>query len=146
MGKISVVFVSYMDCFKLTRVLSWHATPCTTVTKPTPSLWIQLVVTVCYLPATTTFSSLPFRARSLLGSWVLSAIESAAASDTETRRSQTARACVEENNSETSRVFRDASIARAVYGERGRGGETAAKTPSIWIFITRGQRRALHNN
>lgn len=30
--------------------------------------------------------------------------------------------------------------------ERGRGGETAAKTPSKWIFITRGQRRALHNN
>lgn len=87
-----------------------------------PLLWLQLA-TICYLPATTIFSSLPFIARSLLVSLVLSAIESAAASDTETRRSQTACVCVWENSWENGSVFRDASMAARTAGTvHGEGG------------------------
>lgn len=113
----------------------------------TSIMLLQLVVdTECYLPATTIFSSLPFRQRSLLGSWVLSAIESVAASDTESKRNQT----VCEKNWENASLFRNNAISGSCVlrrgGDRQGEGRRRRKNAPIWIFIVRGQRRALHIN
>ncbi len=113
--------ISITNFSKDTSVRRWHVTRARA-----PLLWLQLAI-ICYLPATTIFSSLPFRAWSLLlgrlGE-VLSAIESGVTSDTETRRSQTTCVCVWEKSWEYGSVFRDASIHRArtagmAHGEGG---------------------------
>lgn len=41
-------FSHHVDCFKVTRVLSWHVTACTSVTEPTPRY--NLFRWVIYLP------------------------------------------------------------------------------------------------
>lgn len=94
-----------------------------------------------FLPATTIFSSLPFRARSLLGIWILSAIT--------TQKLEWSKRCAFVFGRTTMEKTESSGIppwhhAVAFYSGdgwgRARGGETAAKTPSVWIFIVRGQR------
>lgn len=75
------------------------------------------------LPATTIFSCLPLRARSLLGISVLCAIGSSAASNAVTRNTQTVCVCAEQDFGENNTVFRDASMWASA-----RGAETRRRT------------------
>lgn len=151
MRQFSVVFIYLFFCGTYPISSTWGNLQFQPV--PTPWCWIQLV-SLCYLPATTIFSSLPFRARSLLGSSVLCAIESAAAiSDTKTRRrkQEWVRLCVMCLGEHLWKwqslpgCLNNATLLHFRWGREREGG-TAAKTPSIWIFIVRGQRRAQHIN
>lgn len=69
---------------------------------------------LCNLPATTILSSLPFRARSLLGSSVLSVILSAASSDTYTSSSPAHFLSVCGNQPEYGGAFREGFITASI--------------------------------
>lgn len=100
-----------------------------------------ILCTCVRLPATTIATCLPLSARSLLGSSLLCAIRVSGASDAETGSSQTARGCAREDGGEKSTTVCLHRARRQDLG--GDGGKIATH---LWIFITRGQRRAPHIN